>query len=1043
MRWTSYETIHTNQLIVGFFQTFVASVVFLLKTFIFQEKYPWMQNISLHMKSIDNFPGKIPVISLVHINDTSPLGCKFENLYIKITKCMLKSLKSRNVQHSQNMIIVINSTFDHLQIIGKHKVLIKNSHSEIRHKRHLPVIQAVDSILTIENCSFHGNGNTQVSRILEASFSTVYIDCVNFDKLNATSGVILADNNTKLSLNQVNFTQNGDYSTSSLVRLSGGSTANIVGCNFYQNKGMNGSCLQAGKQSEVFLKNSNFEGNVGITSGGVIFSELDAVLSVDSCTFRSNSAWFITSNATWMTGGGGVLFAEQSVKLSILNTVFFNNSCINYKYDFQETASYREQLYRLLKKYYFENLPNSQLQVHRLCQGGGIAATKASINVVNSTFEHNFADYGGSAIFAGDQSNLKIKMSNFSNNTGNPHTGSVICQNLCVVSVHNCNFTKNVGIVDIGQYKDSKLSITNSYFRGNVGYSLIKCTNTSLQIISSDFRQNGAIDGIYSEIRETEGTNGRYVDDTIVDVYGSSTVEGSITSSLFTNNAITYIFNADVSTSLHIESDFMFNQGCVIEVTNGAFLTVLRSTFVQNTVLDYAVVSCKGCSGLSVTESVFSENDARGHNAVFVSESPTSIVTRNCTFTDNRHGIFLGPGQSITVQDSVFNYTKWNLEDTQYNLIDLEYSNVTVLNSFLQISTKAFIVIRVETLSHFNLSSTVVKGLVTFVITEGSVFDIDNCSLLDEGDEPMMSDYGQIQLNLRARLTMKNTLVHQHQFRFIYSEGLSSTNILNCTMNFTSSTNQMRLKNSYLTLTHSHIFWNEMTLIKPWSKTDNLIHSTNTEVVLTKSRCKVFNKINLLKFEYSNVSLDNSSFESGYITFVNGIQNFLLLINCSLSAATPLLIPNCAENILIHFSTVHLDFLSNCSKSGTVEALRLYQSTIFIDDPMHQVKKLLTWKSTLHIGNIGLSSDRKLFPAVEAILSGANTCPLSDTISPSTDQYVGFVSESRFAAGKFAFLTVLQSLKIIASSNAEVPILFLQFNFSHDALGVWYLLLFL
>ncbi len=916
----------------------------------------------------------------------------FENLNINITHCNLITLdlRSSETRSSYSTLNFANSTFGSLHTSGEHKIQISDSYFDITETSRHPLVRLENSTLSMAKCSFVGKDDSKISPIVVASTSEVNMTDILVEHIVAENSLILMTNKTKLSLKNSLFRRNGHESSHSVFRILSYSSATVKHSDFQQNFGSDGSCFQVEKYSKLFIKSSHFADNVAIGSGGAIYNEENTDLFLDSCQFVNNSAWYI-ENQTVLPAGGGAVFAESSVNMTIFNTSFSNNLCINYEKERKKLAtSYGSKLHDLTGQQFLGDVNADEVDLTILCQGGAIAATGAQAEIRNSTFGENYADYGGSAMSLGNKSNLTLDSSVFCNNTGDPHTGSIVCQSSCHLKILKTKFTNNTGVLKMGNnIGHSKLQIDYCLFERNAGHSILECFNTIINLQSSHFEDNGPIDGKYVQILQTGAANGKLMDNTLLDVYGSSVV--SADNSTFINNTLSHIFNVQSGSLQLKQCALISNRASVIQLGYEVGLEIFECEILLNVVLDFAVVSCEGCLAIYAENSVFSANDARQHAALIKSTTPVSVLTKNCTFANNRHGLFSGQGMNIHIQQCNFEYSKWYWEDTQYNIIDVEQSNVQVVNSSFDIHPGDFIVIRVQRLCQMNFANTVAKGLIIFIITE-SGFDIDNCSLLEEGDQPVMSDYAQIQLIRKSRLNMRNTLVDQRQYRFIFGESHSFTNISDCTFNFTSSTNQIRMENSILVLSQTRIYWREVTLIHPWSNTDYLIQSIDSHVKFTRCVAEVSDKIFLLKFESSDVELDTSSFESGDITFINGVHNFLLVQNCSLSAATPLVIAGNALNVIANTSIVHVKLLQSCS--SYVETVRLYNSALYTNKKIHQVNRLLVLNAALHVENVSLSSEGDTFTEsiMESALFDNRTCP--------TSMQYGSVRESEYAAGK-------------------------------------------
>ncbi len=946
-----------------------------------------------------------PRLSIVNVSIASIAEWNFMNLHVAIkrSKLWLTRLKGQNSGIQTLKFYVFKSTFGSLLLVGKHNATVADSSFDIRSQHPHPTIEMSDGQLQIKNCNFTGKSNSSLSAILKATFSKIVVENVHAKKIVASNGLIMVKNHSHIALNSVTFGDNGAYSVKSTVAVLEKSSVHVTNSLFENNKASFGACFYIGRYSELFATNTYFIGNIAVGSGGGIYSESNTVLKLELCEFSNNSAWFIekdTEPKAAINAGGGAIFTESSAGIYLYQSTFFNNSCVNYKNMRLDPAqNYGSTLHNLLEDIYFGDNSLLQLQVPQKCQGGAIHTSTAKLEIHNSTFSNNYADYGGSALALGANSNLTTNSSIFDNNSGSPHTGAVQCQS-CDCKIINSTFPHNVGVFVIEQ---SNLTILGSQFHHNTGYLIVKCANTNLLLESSNFWHNGATNGKYTQTLERAGENGRYEDDTLVSAEGTSTV--LIKQCNFTNNVLSYIVRTKSGVLLRIGySHFQSNIACIIQLSHEVELKMNNCFLGNNSVLDDAVISCESCYSITLLTATFSDNDARDQAAVVKVKSKSSVLLRaaDCTFANNRHGVFVGSHMRLNINSSTFLFSKWNFEDTQYNMLDLERSNVTFVDSFCDIYPVAYIQINLKMFSQMTFLNTTIKGFIVFVI-EQSHLGIMNCSLLEESINAALSSDGQIQLKQSSVLNIQHTTVNQGQFCFIISEASSAIFIANCSFNFTSSTTQIAIENTQLEMSSTHVYWEKVLLIRPRSKTSYLITTMGCEVHIKESHFGVANKKFLLRFVSSNATLDNSVFQAGKIVFMNGQSNFLLINNNTRQSGSSFLIMGGVQNVVVNSSVVFMDIGSQDQHS--TDTLRLYMSRIFTSHHLHKVNRLFTWRSRINMVNISFETNGTHLPFALRNFMRLGTHSCNKFVMDN--RTLPLLSETKFAAGTWTGLNIV------------------------------------
>lgn len=184
-------------------------------------------------------------------------------------------------------------------------------------------------------------------------------------------GMFEIDNGNTVNL--INLTFTNGYTTpepDSLIHVTDESVAYIDGCEFYDNHGMHGGAISVSRHASAYINNCYFHENDANISqkvtwiGGAIYVHDPAYLYVANSVFVNNTA-----------RDGGAIYLGYGSVADIINSTFEDNSAI----------------------------------VTTLREGGGgaIYTRTLDLNIINSTFKHNYAELYAGAIYI-DCSALEI-----------------------------------------------------------------------------------------------------------------------------------------------------------------------------------------------------------------------------------------------------------------------------------------------------------------------------------------------------------------------------------------------------------------------------------------------------------------------------------------------------------------------------------------------------------------------------------------------------------------------------------------------------------
>lgn len=333
----------------------------------------------------------------------------------------------------------------------------------------------------------------------------------------------------------------------------------------------------------VTIQNLTLE-NAYAPKGSAVYNF--GTLNVENTTFIGNTA--TPSSGYAPTYGGGAIWSTLNTNLTVKNSTFIGNTAIG--------------------------------------SGGGAIVTESNALILNTTFANNYAGYGGGAIFAGIQSNLTVKNSNFTSNSAGGYGGGAIYNDiLSTLNVENSTFTNNNANIGGAIANQGNLTVNNCTFIGNIatgnwpnGYGGALANYGILNVIDSTFRDNTA--------NQFGGA--------IYNYYGCNL---TITNCTFTGNTANQEGGAiySVGTVTVTNSKFMGNNanwaGGVINNGNNCICAFSGCTFTDNSCGNVGgVISTGGIA--TVTNSTFTGNNAHYGGAI---NNVNTLNITNCTFTSN------------------------------------------------------------------------------------------------------------------------------------------------------------------------------------------------------------------------------------------------------------------------------------------------------------------------------------------------------------------------------------------------------------------------
>ena len=520
----------------------------------------------------------------------------------------------------------------------------------------------INKTITINgnNCTINGNN---AAKIFVINASNVNLNNINFANGKATGNTYNDyastitfdsqehgyDNLTIINCTFINSFSDG----SGGAILSKGLTLNIINCTFENNTAnkRGGAVYSKGKAN---IENSKFINNGVIMNstyytpnsgeGGALW--LGNSSNITNSTFENNFANY---------SGGAILFNGSDS--NIIDCKFINNS-VHREFGGAIYFKGNENFYVI--NCLFDGNYNGPYTGRSSKSGGAIASNASNVNIIKSNFTNNHMDeistykgYGSAIFISKDASTTLINDSLFENNSAN---AGAICSygsdTLIINSTFNTNFVEDNGGAIYADY--GSLEIYNSTFNSNNasagGAVYIDEDMLSMLLMNSTFEDNSA---------ETQG-GAVYFDasSSVVNcVFNNNTViagagggiyieyfgdpEVLVANSTFNGNVARYggAINFDgVSLDVY-NSTFISNRAVGVDVGGGAisaegeFLSIFNSTFIENSANSGGAIGYTGSEMVNVYNSTFISNKALDDCGAFYAEY--GCLVDNSNFFNN------------------------------------------------------------------------------------------------------------------------------------------------------------------------------------------------------------------------------------------------------------------------------------------------------------------------------------------------------------------------------------------------------------------------
>lgn len=281
------------------------------------------------------------------------------------------------------------------------------------------IFSAFEGFCVIKNCDFEANvsisdNNERGSTLMIWGPNSSTITGCNFTNNRGINGAAINGLNAGLNVSNCNFKGN---ITSDAIKDVGNSNDFLRGYGgaIYVDRASNSTTN--GPQGSIIVKRCKFEDNIGQSDGGAMYlytDETDNVL-VEECSFDNNEAKTLP---TGEGGGGGAIEQMNNSKnrgFVVRNCTFSNNkAAVNggaIRVDWANTD--------IINCTFFNNRALLTKSDGYSANGGALVCysmDNSEVNIRNCTFSNNYAGWVGGAIVS-KKENTKIKNSIFYENT--------------------------------------------------------------------------------------------------------------------------------------------------------------------------------------------------------------------------------------------------------------------------------------------------------------------------------------------------------------------------------------------------------------------------------------------------------------------------------------------------------------------------------------------------------------------------------------------------------------------------------------------------
>lgn len=685
-----------------------------------QEKFDLSKYSSLFLAG--HSTGRIvPVFACSNAMNYQTCSWQFKNLNVNISACVLPYTSLHSTAPENNpTILITNSSFAKLNVVGKHRVVIQDHHTG--NNGNDTFIQVSNSIVKMTNCWFGGNSNATSPALIWATSSKFVMDNVTMEGVKAKQGLIHMQQ-SELRMRDVFLFGNGFGDSHSAILATGNSSVIVHKSTFENNVGTNGSCFHIHGNSSLKIENSEFFGNKAFLKGGVISADSASFVLLKSSTFESNTVLNVNGP------GGGVIFGEYGVSTLIDSCLFVNNSC-------QATHL---------------SLPGAA------CLGGVIGmASFSSVSIQNSTFKGNIGDWGA-IVSALMYCNVCAHSTVFKENYG---ARLIFVAKAEMINLTQSNFLSNMEILPVGDSNNvlvnsgvnASVFVANCIFKDNRHHFVLAGFGTRMYLYGIKVSSN--LGGIYSRMN------------------------GSISAfySVFENNAL--VIDAERTEIVLEGSIFSINKE-VIDMGKCKRFVAVNTVFLQN---GPRVVRSSENKAIKMENCTFRENYMGPDNALFSLEKTRSAVTLiNCMFINNNNMLTYIEHSHVTFIKCTFRYTNTYQGEPMTTIMDNTFADILFIDCVFLLSLRASLTMQGHG-GNLTFSRTKINGF-WMILTEKCQVKFSKSEIYAKihGTDEDLKTFGTMMFLLTdSPMMMTDSVAEWNVFGFMLTVGGTIT-VSNCT----------------------------------------------------------------------------------------------------------------------------------------------------------------------------------------------------------------------------------------------------------------------
>ncbi|KZX14378.1 DUF11 domain-containing protein [Methanobrevibacter filiformis] len=592
--------------------------------------------------------------------------------------------------------------------------------------------------ITFTNAKVTGNGS-----VIYTSQPNVYITLINCVFKNnlatntdsgAAGGVIYTSNTSNFIIDNSSFINN---------------TVNVTG-NVNTTFRAYGGVISASQQNGInsfTINNSLFANNIvsistvysSYANGGVIYSSSSSnVFIIANSNFTNNTAKSSSNNTnstfdSYTAGSGGVIYTQNRANLTIIESIFSNNTINSSNINSRSSASSSGGVISLgssgnfnISRSIFSNNIVTVISNSTTSQAsGGAISAMATYNVTDSNFTNNSvitvsnsssASSEGGAIRSPFSGTINIINSTFANNTA--------------IASSSTTYAYSRGGSINNWASDNNVSLINSLFVNNMA----KSTSASTSI--NAYSKGGAVcinDGVSYSANLTVD-NSTFANNTAI--------SGTNSNSYYAYSMGGAIYKNDIA-NLNINNSTFLNNGALSNSTNSSFpcyggaiylqsnnFSIIGSEFINNTVLsngsgsDYTqggAIFLQNNTGLIIGSNFV--NSSASYGGAMAINNNTNLTLEYSRIYNNTNTNDLENGQ-IYIYNSIVNgsYNWWgNNTDPLINSIKVDLTGTLYLTNYFIVNITLFDIDRTNDLLVFNY--TIVLNTSEIAINDLSEFN--------------------------------------------------------------------------------------------------------------------------------------------------------------------------------------------------------------------------------------------------------------------------------------------------------------------------------